>query len=121
MTYSLDMRKQVLKVRREEGLSMSEVAKRFGIGVASVMRWSINVDCIKKRKRSTKINVEALKQDIEQYPDAYQFERGARLGVSKYCVWYTLKRLNVTYKKNSAASKSNPRKTLCFLRRDKEA
>lgn len=120
MTYSLDMRKKILKIRVEEGLSMAKVAKRFGVGVASVMRWSNNIDCIKKRNRSTKIDKEALKRDVEQYPDAYQYERAARLGVSKYCVWYSLKRLNITYKKNSAASKSNPRKTLCFLRRDKE-
>ena len=120
MTYSLDMRQQVLKIRSEEGLSMAKVAKRFGVGVASVMRWSKNIEAIKKRNRSTKIDMEALKRDVEQYPDAYQHERAARLGVSDYCVWYALKRLGVTYKKNTSASKGNPRKTLCFLRRDKK-
>ncbi len=119
MTYSLDMRKKVLKIRAEEGLSMAKVAKRFGVGVSSVMRWSNNISCVKKRNRSSKIDIEALKRDIEQYPDAYQFERAARLGVSKYCIWYSLKRLNITYKKNAAASKSNPRKTFCFLQRDR--
>ena len=59
---------------------------------------------------------EALKLDVEQYSDAYQFERATRLGVSEYCVWYALKCLGVTYKKNPSASKGNPRKTLCFLR-----
>jgi transposase len=120
MTYSLDMRQQVLKIRSEEGLSMAEVGKRFGVGVASVMRWSKNIEAIKKRNRSTKIDMEALKRDVEQYPDAYQHERAARLSVSDYCVWYALKRLGVTYKKNTSASKGNSRKTLCFLRRDKE-
>ena len=90
MTYSLDMRQQVLKIRSEEGLSMAKVAKRFGVGVASVMRWSKNIEAIKKRNRSTKIDMEALKRDVEQYPDAYQHERAARLGVSDYCVWYSL-------------------------------
>jgi transposase len=99
MTYSLDMRQQVLKIRREEGLSMADAAKRFGVGIASVMRWSNNIEAIKKRKRSTKIDMEALKSDVEQYPDAYQFERAARLGVGEHCVWYALKLLNVTYKK----------------------
>ena len=120
MTYSLDMRQQVLKIRREESLSMAEVAKRFRIGVASVMRWSNNIEAIKKRNRSTKIDMEALKRDVEQYPDAYQFERANRLGVSEYCVWYALKKLKITYKKNSKSSQSGQRKTLCFLRRDKE-
>ena len=84
MTYSLDMREQVLKIRREEGLSMAKVAKRFGVGVASVMRWSNNIECIKKRNRSTKIDIEALKRDVEQYPDAYQYERATRLGVGEH-------------------------------------
>lgn len=121
MTYSLDMRQQVLKIRSEESLSMNEAAKRFGVGVASVMRWSKNIECIKKRKRSTKIDMEALKGDVEQYPDAYQFERATRLGVGEHCVWYALKLLNVTYKKNSKSPQSGQRKTLCFLRGDKEA
>ena len=99
---------------------MAEVAKRFGIGVASVMRWSNNIEAIKKRNRSTKIDMEALKRDVDEYPDAYQFERATRLGVSEYCVWYALKKLNITYKKNSKSSQSGQRKTLCFLRRDKE-
>lgn len=121
MTYSLAIRKKILKIRREEGISMAAVAKRFDVGVASVMRWSKCIEAIKTRNRSTKIDEFALKRDIEQYPDAYQFERATRLGVSEYCVWYALKRLNITYKKNSATSKSNPRKTLCFLPRDQEA
>ena len=121
MTYSLDMRKRILKIRLEEGLSMAKVAERFGVGVASIMRWSNNVECIKKRNRSTKIDMEALKRDVEQYPDGYQYERATRLGVGEHCVWYALKLLNITYKKNPAASKSNPRKTLCFLQRDTQA
>ena len=40
MTYSVDFRKQVLKIRTEEKLSMAKVAKRFGVGVATVMRWT---------------------------------------------------------------------------------
>ena len=93
MTYSLDMRKQVLKIRQEEGLSMAQVALRFGVGVASVMRWSNNIECIKKRTRSTKIDLEALKSDVQMYPDAYQYERATRLGVGEHCVWYALKLL----------------------------
>jgi transposase len=118
MTYSRDFRTKVLTVREQENLSMATVAKRFGIGLKSVLRWSKNIECIKKRNRSSKIDMEALKQDVEQYPDAYQSERATRLDVSEYCVWYALRRLNITYKKNSTASKGNTRKTLCFLRGD---
>ena len=41
--------------------------------------------------------MEALKQDIETYPDAYQFERAKRLGVSSGGIFHALKRLKVTY------------------------
>jgi transposase len=116
MTYSLDMRKQVIKIRQEEGLSMAKVAKRFGLSLASVMRWSKTLEPITKRnKPATKMDMEALKKDVQKYPDAYLKERAERLGVSHNCVWHALKRLNVTYKKNSKSSKSNSRKTLCFL------
>ena len=119
MTYSHDFRSKVLAVREKENLSMAKVAKRFEVGLASVMRWSNNIESIKKRnKPATKIDMEALQLDVEQYPDAYQSERATRLDVSESCIGYALKRLNVTYKKNSAAPQSGQRKTLCFLRRD---
>ena len=122
MTYSIDMRRKVLKVRQEEGLSMAKVAKRFGVSLVSVMRWSKTLESITKRnKPATKIDMEALKLDVEAHPDAYLKERAQRLQVSHNCVWHAPKRLNVTYKKNPKSPQGGPRKTLCFLRRDKES
>ena len=116
MTYSRDFRSKVLAVREQENLSMAKIAKRFGIALTSVMRWSNNIESIKKRnKPATKIDIEALKRDVEQHPDAYQYERAERLRVSVGCVFHALKRLGVTYKKNTSAPQGNPRKTLCFL------
>jgi transposase len=116
MTYSRDFRSKVLAVREQENLSMAKIAKRFGIALTSVMRWSNNIESIKKRnKPATKIDMEALKRDVEQHPDAYQYERAERLSVSEGCVFHALKRLGVTYKKNTSAPQGNPRKTLCFL------
>ena len=100
MTYSRDFCNKVLAVRAQENLSMAKVAKRFGVALTSVMRWSNNIESIKKRnKPATKIDMEALKLDVEKYPDAYQYERAERLSVSEGCVFHALKRLNVTYKK----------------------
>ena len=117
MTYSHDFRSKVLNIRKQESRSMAKVAKRFGISLTSVMRWSNNIESRSTRnKPATKIDMEALKRDIELYPDAYQYERAERLSVSEGCVFHALKRLGVTYKKNTSAPKCNPRKTLCFLR-----
>ena len=59
--------------------------------------------------------MEALKRDIESYPDAYQYERAQRLNVSTNCVHFALKRLHVTYKKKPLSSKSQSRKALYLL------
>ena len=111
MTYSVDFRKKVLKVREKEGLSIESVAIRFGVGKASVMRWLIELKPKNTRnKPATKIDMELLKKDIEEYPDGYQYERAERLGASQSGIYWALKRLNVTYKKNTSSSKSRRKK-----------
>jgi transposase len=113
MTYSIDFRKKVLKIREQEGLSIEGVAIRFGVGKASVMRWVIELEPKKTRnKPATKIDMEGLKKDIEDYPDSYQYERAERLGSSQSGIYWALKRLNMTYKKNTDSSKSRRRKAL---------
>lgn len=73
MTYSLDFRKKVLEIRVKEQLSMEEVAKRFGIGKASVMRWTKEINSKTTRnKLPTKIATASLQKDIELFPDSYQ-------------------------------------------------
>lgn len=37
MTYSIDMRQKVLSIQEKEGLTFAEAAKRFGIGIASLV------------------------------------------------------------------------------------
>lgn len=116
MTYSLDFRLQVLSVKQKKDLSFSETAERFGVGVASIVRWVKNPEPRTHRhKPPAKLNMDALKEDIELYPDAYQYERGERLGVSSMGIWHALKRLNVTYKKNTQASQGRSRKACYFL------
>lgn len=60
--------------------------------------------------------MEALKQNIVDYPDAYQYERAKWFGVSKKSIWAALQRLNVSYTKNSKSSQIGSRKTLCLLK-----
>ena len=49
MTYSIDFRRKVLAIRDKENLSMAEVSKRFGVGLASIMRWSKTLGHIQVR------------------------------------------------------------------------
>ncbi|RYE19671.1 MAG: transposase, partial [Sphingobacteriaceae bacterium] len=83
MTYSVNLRKKVLKIKDKERLSFATAARRFGVSKAALFRWSRKIEPQKNRnKKAFKINNEALKNDIELYPDSYCYERAVRLGVS---------------------------------------
>ncbi len=100
MTHSLNFRMKVLSVKKKDNLSFRKVAKRFDVGVASVMRWSKRLKPLKSRnKPATKIDMSTLKKDIEENPDSYQSERAQRFGVTQNGIWHAMKRLGVTYKK----------------------
>ena len=116
MTYDINMRRKVLSIRDNEGLSFVEAGKRFGISKQTVYNWSKRLAPKRTRnKPATKIDMEALSRDVSTYPDAYQYERARRLNVSPRCVGYALKRLGVSYKKNSQSSQSGSRKAVYLL------
>ena len=100
MTYSIDFRRKVLSIKEREQLSFEAIAQRFEVGKASVVRWSKDIEVRRTRQKpATKIDMEKLRQDVEQYPDAYQSERALRLGVSQRGIGYALKRLRISRKK----------------------
>ena len=97
---SVDFRRKVLSVRSQERLTFQQVADRFGVGGASVVRWSRCLEPqLTRNKPATRINMDALARDVEACPDAYQSERAVRFGVRTSAICYALKRLGVTYKK----------------------
>jgi len=111
MKYPLEFRTHVLSLRKKEGLTYEETAIRFGIGRATLARW---IKCVRRKpyhRAPTKIADEALRADVEMYPDAYQVERAKRFGVTVEAICYALKRLGVTYKKSFQPSKGRGRKT----------
>ena len=105
MSYSLDFRKKVLEVRCKYNLSDNEVGSRFGISGRTVWNWR-NKGIAKKIRvyKPRKLDLDALRLDLEKYPDAYNYERGKRLGVSANCVMYGLRRLGISRKKKYKTS-----------------
>ena len=100
MTYSLDFRQKVLSIKASENLSFEATATRFGIGKNTVYLWSKEVNPKQSKSRpDIKLNKFSLLQDIKDYPDAYQYERAEKFGVSQSCICYALKKLDITYKK----------------------
>jgi transposase len=111
MTYSLDFRLKVLSVRAADNLTIAAVSTRFGVGVATVTRWLKRVDPYQTRiKPATKVDRIALAEDVRLYPDSYQFERAKRLDVSESGICHALRRMNITFKKNTESSTSRRRK-----------
>lgn len=106
MTYPLKFRQHLFKVQADEGLSDTETARRFHIGLSSLKRWGKNIEAVKNRTRKTKIDMAALAKDVEIYPDDYQYERAQRFGMSRRGMCDALKRLNMSRKKNTSASQS---------------
>lgn len=118
--YSVDFRMKVLEMKKENKLSFMSVAKRFGVGVASVFRWSKEpTPKFGRNKPATKVDMEALKEDIKKHPDAYQYERAERFRVSQNAIWQAIRRLEVTYKKNPLSSESGSRQAFYILPQDK--
>jgi transposase len=100
MAYSRDFREKVLLIKEQDKLSFNKVAKRFDVGKASVIIWSNRIEVQKTRnKPTTKIDMERLKRDVQMHPDAYQYERAERFGVSQTFITAALRRLGITRKK----------------------
>ncbi len=112
MAYSRDFRRKVLAVRNKEGLTIAEAAARFDVGSASVVRWSKNVERKPQGYRRRKIDLEALRKDVIDYPDAYQHERAQRFGVAQNAIFFALKKLQLTYKKNASSPQGGRRRTV---------
>ena len=116
MTYSLDFRKKILSIRSKEKLSFSQTAKRFGVSVNSLFLWSKKVEPKQTKNRpAIKIDKETLMEDIEKYPDAFSYERADRLNVTASGIRSAMKRLKISYKKNSKSSQGlrKKKKSLC--------
>jgi transposase len=119
MTYSLDFRNKVLSVRASEDLTISSVSTRFGVGIATVVRWLKRVEPHRTRiKPATKVDRILLAEDVRVFPDAYQSERAQRLGVSESGIGHALRRMGITYKKNTESSSGKRRKTACISGKD---
>jgi len=102
MTYSLDFRKRVMKIKEEKNLTFEKVSERFGIGIRTLFRWQKRIEPkIKRNKPATKIDMNKLREDVKHYPDAYLSERAERLNASVSGIFYALRRLEISYKKNS--------------------
>jgi transposase len=103
MTYPIILRKKVLK-SVEQGMSIRTAAKLYDLSPTTIANWKKDITIKPANRSPRKISDKALKQDITDYPDAYYYERAARLGCSKSGIEVAMKRLGYTRKKKSETS-----------------
>ena len=119
MTYSVQFRKKALKLQAS-GESFIKISKRFKISTTTISRWKKELyPKTRRKKQPIKIDNEALKKDIEDYPDSYSYERAIRLGVSASGIKHAKKRIGVTYKKNAKSSQSGSRQKIYILSKNR--
>lgn len=106
MTYSLDFRKQVLK-SLDDGITFAQAVDFYNISPTTIQKWKKRIHSKTTRQvKPHKITDERLLKDVKDYPDSYHYERARRLKCSKSGICEALKRLGISQKKDTRASKS---------------
>jgi len=113
MAYSVDLRQRVVDAVKKAEKSKDEIARLFSLSVPTINRW-LKRKTLKADKPgptgSRAIDPEKLKEEVAANPDAYLDELAQTLGTSSSTVSYTLKKLNITRKKNHAIRRKRPGK-----------
>ena len=102
MAYRIDLRSRVVEFVKKGG-SQAEAARRYNVSRWCVYDWCKrpNIERVKVHRRSRKLDWEALRKQVQQKPDALLLERAAEFGVNINAIWYALKQMKQTRKKNS--------------------
>ena len=101
MAYSIDLRKRVLDFI-ENGGSKVEVSKLFNISRDIICKWHNASDPLVPQKTGPRcIDYKALTQHVKYFPDQTINERASHFGVSRYCIWYGLRKLGFSAKKKT--------------------
>ena len=109
MTYSVDLRKRVVGFVNEGG-SKAGASRRFEVSLWCVDDWCKRGDLAPKSHslRHRKIDKEALRRHVQQYPDALLRERAELFEVRINAVWSMMRKMKLTYKKSDALHGERP-------------
>lgn len=118
--YSMDLRQRVVQAR-DEGQTIAQVAARFSVSTSFVEK-------LQQRRREsgtlapkphaggrqpalTDVHDEALRALLAAKPDTTLVELREKLGVKVHLstLWYRLKRLGLTFKKNPESGRARAR------------
>lgn len=119
MSYSTDLRKRVLDFINTDR-NIAAASRRFSVSRTCIYKWLNAKDPLRRKKPGPRgphrLDYTALEQHVSDFPDATQIERATHFGVSKHCIWYGLKKLNITRKKKCQTYKEQcPLKRSAYL------
>lgn len=104
MTYSLDLRERAVSYVRSGG-SQLEASRIFHLSPRTIQRWLSHEDLTPRPHgfRKRKLDKEALRAHVRDYPDALLRERAEHFGVHINAIWVALRQLEIV-KKNDDVS-----------------
>jgi len=100
MTYSLDLREAAISYINNGG-SKIKAARLYNISRNTLYRW-LNADDLYPKpalERNRKIDKEALRKHVEDYPDMFLRERAEIFNVSLSAIHYALKKMRIVKKR----------------------
>ena len=100
MAYSLDLRERVID-RLKQGHSVEDTAALFQVSPATIYRWrnrpALERTVVSQRRR--KLDPQALRQHVKDYPEARLIDRAQDFDVHPSAIGHALKRHRITVKK----------------------
>ena len=104
MRYSSDLRKRFLDFIQNRG-SKAEAARRFQVSRTCSYQWLAAPNPLAYQKpgprKPHRLDPDELAAHVKALPDATQKELAAHFGVSQQGVWYGLKKIGCSRKKNA--------------------
>ena len=114
MAYSKDFITRAVAYK-QEGHSFGELFEAFEIPSATYYDWKKKLDTgyydVKiKRERKRKIDKEALRQSVEENPDAFLSEFAKKFNCTPTAIFYALENMNISRKKSHSSILKNQMK-----------
>ncbi len=110
MRYSIDLRQRVLKYIQAGGTKVS-ASQRFSVSRSVIYQGLKTQSPMTYKKPGPRgprvLDPTALKQHVSEFPDHTLRERAAHFQVSPSSVWYGLRKLGYTRKKNRSGIRSD--------------
>jgi transposase len=105
MAYSKDFRRRAMEYM-DAGHTYKELYEAFKIYPSRIAEWrrleaeTGSLDTQYPKTRVRKIDLQKLEQAIKEKPDAYLHELAKEFDCTKQAIFYAIKRLKISYKKN---------------------